>query len=326
MIKIGKIELPDFPLLLAPMENISDPPFRELCKIYGADLMYTEFVSSDGLIRDIVKSQKKLEFSESERPLGIQIFGHDTDTMRKAAEMAEAAKPDLIDLNFGCPVRKVVKRGAGAGMLSDIPKMINLAAEVVKCTILPVTAKTRLGWDESDKPIVEIAERLQDVGIKAITIHGRTRAQMYTGKADWTLIGKVRENPRMIIPVFGNGDIDSPQKALEMKKLYNVDGIMIGRASIGNPWIFREIKYFLQNNAELPKPDLHKKIETCRSHIYKSISWKGERIGLAEMRRHYNHYFKALYDFRNLRIKLMTASALNDVLEVISEIEKKYAV
>ncbi len=324
MIKIGKIELPDFPLLLAPMEDISDPPFRELCKMHGADMMYTEFISSDGLIRDAVKSQKKLGFSDKERPLGIQIYGHDIDSMRKAAEIAEIAKPDLIDLNFGCPVKKIARRGAGAGLLSDIPKMINMAAEVVKCTIIPVTAKTRLGLDESDKPIVDIAERLQDVGIKAITIHGRTRAQMYTGKADWTLIGKVKENQRMNIPVFGNGDIDSAQKALEMKQKFGVDGIMIGRASIGNPWIFREIKYFLQNNSELPKVDLLEKIETCRSHILNSIAWKGERTGLAEMRRHYNHYFKGLYDFKSLRIKLMTTFSLNEVFAIIKEIEDKY--
>lgn len=324
MIRIGSLELPDFPLLLAPMEDISDPPFRDLCKSYGADLMYTEFISSDGLTRDAVKSLKKLDFSENERPLGIQIFGHDVETMKQATEMAEKAKPDLIDLNFGCPVRKVVKKGAGAALLSDIPKMINLAAEVVKCTKLPVTAKTRLGWDEKDKPIVEVAERLQDVGIKAITIHGRTRAQMYTGKADWTLIGKVKENPRMHIPIFGNGDIDSPEKASEMKRLYNIDGIMIGRACIGNPWIFKEIKYYLQNNSEMEKITLMEKIGTCCSHIKKSVDWKGERTGLAEMRKHYNHYFKGLYDFKRLRIKLMTASTLDDVLAVIKEIEFKY--
>ncbi len=325
MVRIGSLELPDFPLLLAPMEDISDPPFRDLCKFYGADLMYTEFISSDGLTRDAVKSLKKLDFSEHERPLGVQIFGHDVETMKLATEMAEKAKPDLIDLNFGCPVKKVVKKGAGAALLSDISKMINLAAEVVKSTNLPVTAKTRLGWDEKDKPIVEVAERLQDVGIKAITIHGRTRAQMYTGKADWTLIGKVKDNPRMNIPVFGNGDIDSPEKASEMKRLYNIDGIMIGRACIGNPWIFKEIKYYLQQNVLMEKISLKEKIETCRSHINKSVDWKGERIGLAEMRKHYNHYFKGLYDFKRLRIRLMTASVLEDVLGIIKEIELKYA-
>jgi tRNA-dihydrouridine synthase B len=325
VVKIGLVELPDFPLLLAPMEDISDPPFRELCKMYGADLMYTEFVSSDGLIRDAVKSLKKFDFSEHERPLGIQIFGHDIEAMKQAAAMAEKAKPDLIDLNFGCPVRKVVKKGAGAALLSDIPKMITIAAEVVKNTKLPVTAKTRLGWDEQNKPIVEIAERLQDVGIKAITIHGRTRAQMYTGKADWTLIGKVKENPHMYIPVFGNGDIDSPQKALEMKNTFLVDGIMIGRACVGNPWLFKEIKYFLKNYSELTPISLTEKIETCRSHILKSVAWKSERIGIAEMRKHYGHYFRGLYDFKKLRIKLMMASNINDVLDVIKEIEDKYS-
>jgi len=325
VVKIGLVELPDFPLLLAPMEDISDPPFRELCKVYGADLMYTEFVSSDGLIRDAIKSLKKFDFSEEERPLGIQIFGHDIETMKQATAMAEKAKPDLIDINFGCPVRKVVRKGAGAALLSDIPKMVMIAAEVVKSTNLPVTVKTRLGWDETNKPIVEVAERMQDVGVKAITIHGRTRAQMYTGKADWTLIGKVKENPRMFIPVFGNGDIDSPQKALEMKQKYNVDGIMIGRGSIGNPWIFKEIKCFLQTNSELPAISITERIDTCRLHILKSVAWKSERTGIAEMRKHYSHYFKGLYDFKKLRIKLMMASSLNTVLEVINEIENKYA-
>jgi len=324
MVKIGTVELPDFPLLLAPMEDISDPPFRELCKAYGADLMYTEFVSSDGLIRDAIKSLKKFDFSEEERPLGIQIFGHDIETMKQATAMAEKAKPDLIDINFGCPVRKVVKKGAGAALLSDIPKMVMIASEVVKSTHLPVTIKTRLGWDETNKPIVEIAERMQDVGIKAITIHGRTRAQMYTGKADWTLIGKVKENPRMFIPVFGNGDIDSPRKALEMKNNYNVDGIMVGRACIGNPWIFKEIKFFLQNN-EIINVSLKEKLDICKKHILKSVAWKSERTAIAEMRKHYSHYFKGLYDFKKLRVKLMMASSLNSVLEVINEIESKYA-
>ena len=324
MVKIGTVELPDFPLLLAPMEDISDPPFRELCKAYGADIMYTEFVSSDGLIRDAIKSLKKFDFSEEERPLGIQIFGHDIETMKQATAMAEKAKPDLIDINFGCPVRKVVKKGAGAALLSDIPKMVMIASEVVKSTHLPVTIKTRLGWDETNKPIVEIAERMQDVGIKAITIHGRTRAQMYTGKADWTLIGKVKENARMFIPVFGNGDIDSPQKALEMKNNYNVDGIMIGRACIGNPWIFKEIKFFLQNN-EIINVSLKEKLDICKKHILKSVAWKSERTAIAEMRKHYSHYFKGLYDFKKLRVKLMMASSLNSVLEVINEIESKYA-
>lgn len=323
MIKIDKLILPDFPLLLAPMEDISDPPFRELCKIYGADLMYSEFISSDGLIRDAVKSLKKFDFSDFERPLGIQIFGHDIETMKKATEIAENANPDLIDINFGCPVRKVVKKGAGAALLSDIPKMVMIAAEVVKSTKLPVTIKTRLGWDETNKPIVEVAERMQDVGVKAITIHGRTRAQMYIGKADWSLIGKVKENPRMFIPVFGNGDIDCPQKAIEMKQKYNIDGVMIGRASIGNPWIFKEIKSFLQNN-EIINVSLREKIAVCKQHILKSVAWKNEKIGVAEMRKHYSHYFKGLYDFKKLRIKLMKASSLNAVLDVISEIEHKY--
>lgn len=316
MISIGNIELSGFPLLLAPMEDVSDPPFRYLCKQFGADLMYTEFISSEGLIRDAVKSRKKLDIFEYERPVGIQIFGGEIEPMKEAAEIAEKVNPDLIDINFGCPVKKVVCKNAGAGILKDIPRMVRMTEEIVKCTGLPVTVKTRLGWDDNSKFIVETAERLQDVGIKAITIHGRTREQMYKGEADWTLIGAVKNNPRMKIPVFGNGDVDSPQSAKEKKDRYGVDGVMIGRASIGYPWIFNEIKYFLKTGELLSPPALNERVEAAKIHLFKSVEWKGEKLGILEMRRHYTNYFKGIPHFKEYRMKLVTSQTL-DVLETI---------
>ncbi len=306
MIKIGNIELKDYPLFLAPLEDITDPPFRALCKQFGADVMYTEFISSEGLIRDADKSVKKLDFSEYERPIGIQIFGHNVESMKLAAIQAEKANPDLIDINFGCPVKKVVSKGAGAAMLRNVPLMIKITEAVVKATKLPVTVKTRLGWDENSKNIVEVAEQLQDAGIRAISIHGRTKAQLYRGAADWTLIGKVKNNSRMKIPVIGNGDVDGPVKALEMREKYNVDGIMIGRAIIGNPWIFKEIKHYFLYKEILPQPGIEEKIDICRRHLLKSIEWKGERRGVFEMRKHYSNYFKGIPNFKQYKIGLMS--------------------
>lgn len=324
MFKIGNIELPEKAIFLAPMEDITDPPFRGLCKQFGADMMYTEFISADGLIRDAVKSLKKLDFYEEERPVGIQIFGSNIDSMKLAAEVAEQKNPDLIDINFGCPVKKVASKGGGAGILNDLPKMIKMTEEVVKATKLPVTVKTRLGWDENSKNIVEIAERLQDVGIKAITIHGRTKAQMYRGEADWTLIGKVKENPRMNIPIIGNGDIDSGLKAKTMFDNYHVDAVMIGRATIGNPWIFREIKHFLKTGETLPLPTINERIEICKSHLDKSVEWKGDLIGVLEMRQHYGTYFKGIHNFKPYRMKLVTSNSIYEIHEILAEIESVF--
>lgn len=321
MVKIRDIELGNFPLLLAPMEDVSDPPFRALCKEHGADLMYTEFISSEGLIRDAAKSRAKLDIFEYERPIGIQIFGADIDSMREATAITEQARPDIIDINYGCPVKKVACKGAGAGILQDIPKMVSMTAEIVKATQLPVTVKTRLGWDENSKYIVEVAERLQDVGIEAISIHGRTRKQMYKGDADWTLIGEVKNNPRMHIPVFGNGDIDSGAKALEMQNRYGVDGVMIGRASIGYPWIFREVKHYLQTGMALNGPDVKERVDACRKHLDLSIKWKGERTGLVEMRRHYTNYFRGLPHFKPHRQVLVTADDADTVYAKLDEIK-----
>lgn len=321
MITIGNIQLPDFPLLLAPMEDVSDPPFRYLCKQYGADLMYTEFISSEGLIRDAAKSLKKLDIFEYERPVGIQIFGGEIDAMKEAAEIAEKVNPDLIDINFGCPVKKVVCKNAGAGILKDIPKMVKMTEEIVKSTKLPVTVKTRLGWDNNSKFIVETAERLQDAGIKAISIHGRTREQMYKGEADWTLIGAVKNNPRMKIPVFGNGDVDTPQSAKEKREKYGIDGVMIGRASIGYPWIFNEIKYFLMTGEMLPLPTMDERVNAAKTHLIKSVEWKGERQGIMEMRRHYTNYFKGISHFKEHRIKLVTSESLVDLELILEEIK-----
>ena len=306
MVKIADIELGDFPLLLAPMEDVSDPPFRALCKKHGADLMYTEFISSEGLIRDAAKSKMKLDIYEYERPVGIQIFGSDIDSMIRATEITAQTNPDIIDINYGCPVKKVACKGAGAGILQDIPKMVSMTKAIVEATDLPVTVKTRLGWDEDSKYIVEVAERLQDVGIEAISIHGRTRRQMYKGEADWSLIADVKSNSRMHIPVFGNGDVTSPEKAVEYKQKYGVDGIMIGRASIGNPWVFNEIKHFVKTGEHLASPTIVDRVDAARQHLKMSIEWKGERLGIVEMRRHYANYFKGIPHFKEHRMDLVT--------------------
>lgn len=322
MVKIRDIELGDFPLLLAPMEDVSDPPFRALCKRHGADLMFTEFISSEGLIRDAAKSVMKLDIYEYERPIGIQIFGAEIESMKQAAEIIEQTNPDILDINFGCPVKKVACKGAGAGILQDIPKMVMLTDAIVKSTKLPVTVKTRLGWDDQSKHIVEVAERLQDVGIEALSIHGRTRKQMYKGEADWTLIGDVKNNPRMRIPIFGNGDIDTPEKAVEYKNTYGVDGIMIGRASIGNPWIFDQIKHYVRTGEHIPKPDLRAKAEAAIEHLQMSVKWKGEVLGVAEMKRHYTIYFKGIEHFKETRMKLVTSFDLNEILETLEAIRE----
>jgi tRNA-dihydrouridine synthase B len=326
MVKIGDIELGDFPLLLAPMEDVSDPPFRALCKKHGADLMYTEFISSEGLIRDAVKSLKKLDIFEYERPIGIQIFGGDIESMKQATEITAAANPDIIDINYGCPVKKVVCKGAGSGILQDIPKMVRLTAEIVKSTNIPVTVKTRLGWDENSKFIVDVAERLQDVGIKAISIHGRTRKQMYKGEADWSLIAEVKNNPRMHIPVFGNGDVSTPERAKENKEKFGVDGVMIGRASIGYPWIFNEIKHYLKTGEHLAKPSLQERIDAVKQHLNMAVEWKGEKLGLLEMRPHYGNYFKSIPNFKEYRTQLVTRNNLEEVNEVFRLIEREFDV
>lgn len=306
------------------MEDVSDPPFRYVCKQNGADLMYTEFISAEGLIRDAIKSRQKLDIFDYERPVGIQIFGGDEEAMALSAKIVDATNPDLLDINFGCPVSKVVCKGAGAGVLKDVALMQRLTAAVVRSTALPVTVKTRLGWDDNSKNIVEVAERLQDVGIKALTIHGRTRAQMYKGEADWSLIAAVKNNPRMHIPVFGNGDIDSPEKAVEYKNKYGVDGVMIGRASIGNPWIFREIKHFIQTGSHLPPPSFAERLQTCRTHFEKSVEWKGPKVGVFEMRRHYAQYFRGLPDFKPWRTQLVGADSPDAVLELLNELNMAY--
>lgn len=307
------------------MEDVSDPPFRHVCKMFGADIMYTEFISSEGLIRDSEKSLKKLDFSEFERPIGIQIFGHNIESMVIAARYAEEANPDIIDINFGCPVRKVVEKGAGAGILNDIPKMVKMTEAVVKAVKKPVTVKTRLGWDRHRQDIVEIAEKLQDVGIKAITIHGRTRVTTSSEPADWTLIGEVKRNPRMHIPVFGNGDVFSPQAAKHFKDNFDVDGLMIARGSYGNPWIFREIQHYLDTGELLPPPDISERLRICRLHLEKSVEWKGERTACNEMRKHYPEYFKGLHDFKPFRVRLMTTDNYQSVKEILSEIEEIYS-
>lgn len=326
MVKIRTIELGDFPLLLAPMEDVSDPPFRALCKKHGADMMYTEFISSEGLIRDAVKSVQKMDIFEYERPIGVQIFGSDEESMVRAAQIIEQVKPDLIDINYGCPVKKVACKGAGAGLLQDIPKMVRLTKAVVNAVKVPVTVKTRLGWDDSTKNIVETAERLQDIGIEALTIHGRTRKQMYKGEADWTLIGAVKNNQRMQIPIFGNGDIDSPEKALLYKDIYGVDGIMIGRASIGYPWIFNEIKAFLANGTHLPTPSFKERVDAVEEHLNFSIQWKGEKVGIAEMKRHYGNYFKGIPHFKEYKSGLILANERQEVEQLLGEIKAQFLV
>ncbi len=326
LIYIGDIKLTEFPLLLAPMEDVSDPPFRALCKKHGADVMYTEFISSEGLIRDAAKSVQKLDIFEYERPVGIQIFGSEIESMKKATEVCDSANPDIIDINYGCPVKKVAGKGAGAGILQDIPKMVSLTKEIVKSTSLPVTVKTRLGWDDNSKYIVEVAERLQDVGIKAISIHGRTRAQMYKGEADWSLIADVKNNSRMKIPVFGNGDITSPQKALEYKNRFGVDGLMIGRASIGNPWFFNQVKSYINDGIILDPPTLKEKLDAVQEHLNFSIKWKGERLGILEMRRHYSNYFKGIPDFKRFRTQLVTLEKKEDLFNVLNSIEEQFII
>ena len=322
MVSIGNITTTDFPLLLAPMEDVSDPPFRAVCKENGADLMYTEFISSEGLIRHAAKSVAKLDIFEYERPIGIQIFGNNIDSMKEAVEMAEQAHPDIIDINYGCPVKKVACRGAGAGILLDVPKMVKMTEEIVKSTSLPVTVKTRLGWDDKSKYISEVSERLQDVGIRAISIHGRTRRQMYKGEADWTLIGEIKNNPRIRIPVFGNGDVDSPQKALLMRQKYGVDGIMIGRAAIGYPWIFREIKHYFSTGELLPRPSLDERIQVFKKHLDFSTHWKGLRVGIAEMRRHYSNYFRGIPHIKIYRAKLVTCDSYEEILSTVDDIRQ----
>ena len=320
MVKIGHIELGDCPLIMAPMEDITDMPFRSLCKQFGADLLITEFVSSEGLIREADKSTNKMKFGQDERPIGIQIFGDSVESMRKAAIIAESLQPDFIDLNFGCPVKKVVVRGGGAALLNDLPKMAAMTEAVVKAVKIPVTAKTRLGWDDARQNIMEIAERLQDAGIQAISIHGRTRAQLYGGKADWTLIGKVKCNPHIHIPVFGNGDITGAVVSKEMKDRYGVDGLMIGRAAVGNPWIFRECKAYLNKEELIPPPSLQERVDILRIHLQRSIDYKGERNTLLEMRKFYSGYFRGIPDFKKYRMMLMTLDEMDRVLELIDKI------
>ena len=322
---IANITLPDFSLLLAPMEDVSDPPFRAVCKQNGADIMYTEFISSEGLIRDAIKSRQKLDIYEEERPVGIQIFGGDEEAMAMSARIVEAVNPDLVDINFGCPVKKVVCKGAGAAVLKDVNLMVRLTKAVVQSTSKPVTVKTRLGWDDDSKNIEDVAVRLQDAGIQALSIHGRTRAQMYKGEADWRLIAAVKNNPRIHIPVFGNGDVDSPQKALEYKNRYGVDGIMIGRAAIGYPWIFNEIKHYLQTGEMLPPPTIQQRVEVIKQHLYKSVAWKGEVLGVLEMRRHYTNYLKGYPNIKEFRQQLVSLQSLSHINEVLAEIEAHYS-
>lgn len=324
MVRIGPVEAGEFPILLAPMEDVSDPPFRHVCKMFGADITYTEFISSEGLIREAAKSVKKLEFTDFERPIGIQIYGHDIDSMVKAAKFAEEANPDIIDINYGCPVKKVADRGAGSGILNDIPKMVRMTEAVVKAVAKPVTVKTRLGYDNHRKEIVEIAERLQDVGIKAITIHGRTRVTRSSEPADWTLIGEVVKNPRMHIPIFGNGDVFSPEIAKSFKETFGVHGLMIARGSYGNPWIFREIKHYLATGELLSPPDIHERAKICRIHLEKSVGWKGERVAIHEMRKHYADYFKGYPNFKSYKVRLMEAISFESVNHLLDEIEASY--
>lgn len=325
MVKIRDIELGDFPILLAPMEDVSDPPFRYVCKQNGVDLMYTEFVSSEGLIRHAAKSKKKLDIFEYEHPIGIQLFGSDIESMREATEIATAAEPDLIDINYGCPVKQVACRGAGAALLQDIPKMVEMTKAVIDATHLPVTVKTRLGWDDDTKNVGEVAQRLQDIGVAALTIHGRTRKQLYKGPADWTLIGEIKKDRNITMPIFGNGDVDSPQKALDMKNTYGVDGIMIGRASIGYPWIFREVKHFLETGELLAPPTLDERVDTCKTHFLKSIEWKGDKTGVFEMRRHYTNYFKGYDHFKPFRTKLVTLENIDEILDTLEVIRETYS-
>lgn len=324
MVKIGNIELGSFPLLLAPMEDVSDPPFRALCKEQGADVMYTEFISSEGLIRDAAKSMMKLDIYEKERPIGIQIFGANLDSMLQAVDIVEKTKPDIIDINYGCPVKKVVCKGAGAGILKDIPKMVSLTKAIVERTKIPVTVKTRLGWDHDSIKIVDVAERLQDVGAKAISIHGRTRAQMYKGDADWHQIAAVKNNQRMHIPVFGNGDVDTPERALIMRDEFGLDGAMIGRASIGNPWFFGQVKHYFKKKEHLSPPTIKDRVETARRHLQMAIDWKGDKLGVFETRRHYTNYFKGIPHFKEYRLQMITLDNASEVFEVFNEVAANF--
>ncbi|MCR9252342.1 MAG: tRNA dihydrouridine synthase DusB [bacterium] len=324
MVKIGNLEIGEFPLLLAPMEDVSDPPFRAVCKENGADMMYTEFISSEGLIRDAAKSVQKLDIYDYERPIGIQIFGDKIDSMRQAAAIAEEAGPELVDINYGCPVKKVACKGAGAGILLDIPKMQKMTEEIVKQVEKPVTVKTRLGWDDSTIKIVEVAKRLQDVGIQALTIHGRTRQQMYKGVADWTKIAEVKNHPDIHIPIFGNGDIDSPEKAKEYKEKFGVDGIMIGRAAIGYPWIFNEIKHFLETGNKLTPPDMNERVAVAKKHLTFSVEWKGDRTGIYEMRRHYTNYFRGIPNFKPYRTRLVESESYDELMAILDEVSEQF--
>jgi nifR3 family TIM-barrel protein len=325
MVRIGNIELGEFPLLLAPMEDVSDPPFRAVCKLNGADLMYTEFISSEGLIRHAKKSVQKLDIYDYERPIGIQFFGGEIDTMVNCVEIIEEAQPDLIDINFGCPVKGVACRGAGAGILRDVPKMVKMTGEIVKKSTLPVTVKTRLGWDDESINIYEVAERLQDVGISALSIHGRTRAQMYRGTANWELIAEVKNNSRMRIPIFLNGDVTTPEKARFIRDHYGVDGIMIGRAAIGNPWFFNQVKHFLSTGEHLPPPSMEERLLVSRTHLQKSIEWKEGKLGIYEMRKHYANYFRGLPNVKVFRDRLVRLETVNEIEQVFSEMEECYA-
>ncbi|WP_392447889.1 tRNA dihydrouridine synthase DusB [Capnocytophaga canis] len=323
MVKIGNIELGEFPLLLAPMEDVSDPPFRRLCKIHGADMLYSEFISSEGLIRDAIKSRQKLDIFDYERPVGIQIFGGDEEAMALSAKIVEAVEPDVLDINFGCPVKKVVSKGAGAGVLKDIDLMVRLTKAVVNSTKLPVTVKTRLGWDEASINIDEVVERLQDVGVQAISIHARTRSQLYKGHSDWTHIARIKENSRVKIPIFGNGDIDSPEKALEYRQKFGVDGIMIGRAAIGYPWIFNEIKHYFSTGENLSAPTILDRVQAVKKHLTWASEWKGERQGVLEMRRHYANYFRGIPNFKEYRQKMVTLDSISEILAVLEEVAEK---
>ncbi len=325
MIKIGNIVLPDFPLLLAPMEDVSDPPFRRLCKAHGADLMYSEFISSEGLIRDAIKSRQKLDIFDYERPVGIQIFGGDEEAMALSSQIVSTVNPDLIDINFGCPVKKVVCKGAGAGVLKDVDLMVRLTKAVIRSTHLPVTVKTRLGWDDNSINIDEVAERLQDIGVQALSIHARTRAQMYKGHSDWSHIARVKNNPRITMPIFGNGDIDSPEKALEYKNRYGMDGIMIGRAAIGYPWIFNEIKHYMKTGEHLPKPTIINRVEAAKNHLQWAMDWKGEKLGILETRRHYTNYFKGLPNFKEYRMKMVSSENPEYIFQVFDEVLQKFS-
>lgn len=325
MVKIGNIELPDFPLLLAPMEDVSDPPFRRLCKLHGADLMYSEFISSEGLIRDAIKSRQKLDIFDYERPVGIQIFGGDEEAMAMSAKIVEAVNPDLIDINFGCPVKKVVCKGAGAGVLKDVDLMVRLTKAVIRSTHLPVTVKTRLGWDENSINIDEVAERLQDIGVQALTVHARTRAQMYKGHSDWTHIERIKNNPRITMPIFGNGDIDSAEKALEYKNRFGLDGMMIGRAAIGYPWIFNEIKHYFETGEHLPKPNIDARVEAAKNHLQWAMDWKGEKLGILETRRHYTNYFKGLPNFKEFRSRMVSSENPEFIFATFNEVLERYS-